>query len=148
MSRRNGRMHSPRIFARQGAADHVLTSHGTWSTAGFFTVLGAAGALTTCWCRPGRRAAAGLRRWSRPSATVSAVVFRAGFIAGPIAVTVRPGVRSRPGRPQCAWPTVAFNAGQAAGGRHLTDSEGTIANGLWLSGILPGPAGRRCLGPA
>ncbi|MGW2206616.1 YbfB/YjiJ family MFS transporter [Streptomyces sp. NPDC001774] len=133
---------------------------GTWSTAGFFIVLGGASALATLlvWGRIIGRLRGGrapalvsvvvlvgvlpvLLFDGATAAIVSAVIFGAGFMAGPTAVTVL----ARRMLPQDAWTsgiawlTVAFSVGQAVGpliSGILSDSEGGIAKGLWLSVIL------------
>jgi predicted MFS family arabinose efflux permease len=76
------------------------------------------------------------------AAIVSAVVFGAGFMAGPTAATMI----ARRMLPQDTWTagiallTVAFSVGQAIGpivSGVLSDSAGGIAHGLWLSvGLL------------
>jgi predicted MFS family arabinose efflux permease len=77
-----------------------------------------------------------------PAAMISAVLFGAGFMAGPTAATMI----ARRMLPQGMWTagiavlTVAFSVGQAIGplvSGLLSDSEGGIARGLWLSvGLL------------
>jgi predicted MFS family arabinose efflux permease len=133
---------------------------GTWSTAGFFIVLGAASALATLlvWGRVigrlhGGRAPASvsavvlagvlpvLLSDGTAAAIASAVVFGAGFMAGPTAVTVlaRRMLPQHAWTSGIAWLTVAFSVGQAVGplvAGILSDSDGGIAKGLWLSVIL------------
>ncbi|MFD7406744.1 YbfB/YjiJ family MFS transporter [Streptomyces sp. NPDC059866] len=133
---------------------------GTWSTAGFFIVLGAASALATLlvWGRIIGRLRGGLAPAlvsvvvlvgvlpvlvadGLTAAIVSAVVFGSGFMAGPTAVTVlaRRMLPQHAWTSGIAWLTVAFSVGQAVGpliSGILSDSEGGIAKGLWLSVIL------------
>ncbi|MEU4096583.1 YbfB/YjiJ family MFS transporter [Streptomyces sp. NPDC026673] len=133
---------------------------GTWSTAAFFIVLGAASALATLlvWGRVIGRLRGGLAPaavsvvvlvgvlpvllWQgQVAAIVSAVIFGGSFMAGPTAVTVI----ARRMLPAHAWTsgiallTVAFSVGQAVGpliSGLMSDSSGGIAKGLWLSVIL------------
>ncbi|MFF3689612.1 YbfB/YjiJ family MFS transporter [Streptomyces sp. NPDC002187] len=133
---------------------------GTWSTAAFFIVLGAASALATLlvWGRIIGR----LRGGAAPAlvsavvlvgvlpvllfdgttaAVVSAVIFGAGFMAGPTSITVlaRRMLPQHAWTSGIAWLTVAFSVGQAVGpliSGILSDSEGGIAKGLWLSVVL------------
>ncbi|MGW1614640.1 YbfB/YjiJ family MFS transporter [Streptomyces sp. NPDC002285] len=133
---------------------------GTWSTAGFFIVLGGASALATLlvWGRVIGRLRGGrapalvsgvvlvgvlpvLLFDGAVAAIVSAVVFGAGFMAGPTAITVlaRRMLPQHAWTSGIAWLTVAFSVGQAVGpliSGILSDSEGGIAKGLWLSVIL------------
>ncbi|MFD5269041.1 YbfB/YjiJ family MFS transporter [Streptomyces sp. NPDC058335] len=132
----------------------------TWNTAGFFIVLGSASALATLlvWGRVIGR----LRGGTAPAlvsvvvlvgvlpvllfdglaaAIVSAVVFGSAFMAGPTAITVlaRRMLPQHAWTSGIAWLTVAFSVGQAVGpliSGVLSDSEGGIAKGLWLSVIL------------
>ncbi|MGW3248188.1 YbfB/YjiJ family MFS transporter [Streptomyces sp. NPDC001070] len=133
---------------------------GTWSTAAFFIVLGAASAIATLlvWGRVIGRLKGGLAPaavsvvvlvgvlpvllWhGQVAAIVSAVIFGGSFMAGPTAVTVI----ARRMLPPHAWTsgiallTVAFSVGQAVGpliSGLMSDSSGGIAKGLWLSVIL------------
>ncbi|WP_405665027.1 YbfB/YjiJ family MFS transporter [Streptomyces sp. NBC_00055] len=133
---------------------------GTWSTAGFFIVLGAASALATLlvWGRIIGRLRGGMAPAlvsavvlvgvlpvllfdGLGAAMVSAVVFGAGFMAGPTSITVlaRRMLPQHAWTSAIAWLTVAFSVGQAVGpliSGILSDSEGGIAKGLWLSVIL------------
>ncbi|MFD5571248.1 YbfB/YjiJ family MFS transporter [Streptomyces cadmiisoli] len=133
---------------------------GTWSTAGFFIVLGAASALATLlvWGRVIGRLHGGrapalvsaivlvgvlpvLLSDGPAAAIVSAVIFGTGFMAGPTAVTVlaRRMLPQHAWTSGIAWLTVAFSVGQAIGpllSGVLSDSEGGIAKGLWLSVAL------------
>ncbi|WP_199314865.1 YbfB/YjiJ family MFS transporter [Streptomyces cadmiisoli] len=133
---------------------------GTWSTAGFFIVLGAASALATLlvWGRVIGRLHGGrapalvsaivlvgvlpvLLSDGPAAAIVSAVIFGTGFMAGPTAVTVlaRRMLPQHAWTSGIAWLTVAFSVGQAIGpllSGALSDSEGGIAKGLWLSVAL------------
>ncbi|MFB7368371.1 YbfB/YjiJ family MFS transporter [Streptomyces sp. NPDC056222] len=133
---------------------------GTWSTAGFFIVLGGASALATLlvWGRVIGRLRGGrapalvsvvvlvgvlpvLLFDGAAAAIVSAVIFGAGFMAGPTAITVlaRRMLPQHAWTSGIAWLTVAFSVGQAVGpliSGILSDSEGGIAKGLWLSVIL------------
>ncbi|MFE5487637.1 YbfB/YjiJ family MFS transporter [Streptomyces sp. NPDC056527] len=133
---------------------------GTWSTAGFFIVLGGASALATLlvWGRVIGRLRGGrapalvsvvvlvgvlpvLLFDGATAAIVSAVIFGAGFMAGPTAITVlaRRMLPQHAWTSGIAWLTVAFSVGQAVGpliSGILSDSEGGIAKGLWLSVIL------------
>ncbi|WP_327424959.1 YbfB/YjiJ family MFS transporter [Streptomyces sp. NBC_01230] len=133
---------------------------GTWSTAGFFIVLGAASALATLlvWGRIIGRLRGGMAPAlvsavvlvgvlpvllfdGLGAALVSAVVFGAGFMAGPTSITVlaRRMLPQHAWTSAIAWLTVAFSVGQAVGpliSGILSDSEGGIAKGLWLSVIL------------
>ncbi|WP_189718373.1 YbfB/YjiJ family MFS transporter [Streptomyces phaeofaciens] len=133
---------------------------GTWSTAGFFVVLGGASALATLlvWGRIIGRLRGGhapalvsvvvlvgvlpvLLFDGAAAAIASAVIFGAGFMAGPTAVTVlaRRMLPQHAWTSGIAWLTVAFSVGQAVGpliAGILSDSEGGIAKGLWLSVIL------------
>ncbi|MER5603828.1 YbfB/YjiJ family MFS transporter [Streptomyces sp. NPDC002265] len=142
----------------------------TWSTAGFFIVLGAASALATLlvWGRIVGRLRGGMALVSAvvlvgvlpvllfdglTAAMVCAVVFGAGFMAGPTSITVlaRRMLPQHAWTSAIAWLTVAFSVGQAVGpliSGILSDSEGGIAKGLWLSVIPPGRVGRRRVGPA
>ncbi|MGX1549321.1 YbfB/YjiJ family MFS transporter [Streptomyces adustus] len=132
----------------------------TWSTAGFFIVLGAASALATLlvWGRIIGRLRGGMAPAlvsavvlvgvlpvllfdGLTAAMVSAVVFGAGFMAGPTSITVlaRRMLPQHAWTSGIAWLTVAFSVGQAVGpliSGILSDSEGGIAKGLWLSVIL------------
>ncbi|MBP2702619.1 YbfB/YjiJ family MFS transporter [Microbispora sp. RL4-1S] len=76
-----------------------------------------------------------------PAALVSAVIFGASFMAGPTAATVI----ARRMLPASGWTagiallTVAFSVGQAVGpllSGLLSDGDGGIARGLWLSAVL------------
>ncbi|MET8241901.1 YbfB/YjiJ family MFS transporter [Streptomyces sp. NPDC005078] len=133
---------------------------GTWSTAGFFIVLGAASALATLlvWGRIIGRLRGGMAPAlvsavvlvgvlpvllfdGLTAAMVSAVVFGSGFMAGPTSITVlaRRMLPQHAWTSGIAWLTVAFSVGQAVGpliSGILSDSEGGIAKGLWLSVIL------------
>ncbi|WP_426567426.1 YbfB/YjiJ family MFS transporter [Streptomyces canus] len=133
---------------------------GTWSTAGFFIVLGAASALATLlvWGRVIGRLHGGrapalvsavvlvgvlpvLLSDGTAAAIASAVVFGAGFMAGPTSVTVlaRRMLPQHAWTSGIAWLTVAFSVGQAVGplvSGILSDSDGGIAKGLWLSVML------------
>ncbi|GIG02374.1 MFS transporter [Catellatospora citrea] len=138
---------------------------GAWLTAVFFVVLGAVSALTTLtlWGRvigrlPGGRAPALVAALvllgvlpvllieAGPfAALLSAVVFGAGFMAGPTAATLM----ARRMLPAESWAagiallTVAFSAGQAIGpvlSGLLSDGPGGVARGLWLSVALLGVA--------
>ncbi|WP_431967248.1 YbfB/YjiJ family MFS transporter [Actinacidiphila sp. bgisy160] len=133
---------------------------GTWSTAAFFIVLGAASAAATLlvWGRVIGRLKGGLAPaavsavvlvgvlpvllWhGQVAAIISAVIFGGSFMAGPTAVTVI----ARRTLPPHAWTsgiallTVAFSVGQAVGpliSGLMSDTSGGIAKGLWLSVIL------------
>ncbi|MER8012470.1 YbfB/YjiJ family MFS transporter [Streptomyces sp. NPDC094149] len=133
---------------------------GTWSTAAFFIVLGAASALATLllWGRIIGRLRGGtslalvsavvllgvlpvLLGDGLAAAIVSAIVFGSAFMAGPTAVTVlaRRMLPPHAVASGIAWLTVAFSVGQAVGplvSGILSDSDGGIAKGLWLSVIL------------
>ncbi|KMS87265.1 hypothetical protein ACZ91_32240 [Streptomyces regensis] len=133
---------------------------GTWSTAAFFIVLGAASALATLllWGRVIGRLRGGtslalvsavvllgvlpvLLGDGLAAAVVSAIVFGSAFMAGPTAVTVlaRRMLPPHAWASGIAWLTVAFSVGQAVGplvSGVLSDSDGGIAKGLWLSVIL------------
>ncbi|MFC7386228.1 YbfB/YjiJ family MFS transporter [Sphaerisporangium rhizosphaerae] len=134
---------------------------GASMTALFFVVLGLSSAVTTLvvWSRLAGRLRGGratalvaalvfagvlpvLLMTPGPfSALLSAVVFGAGFMAGPTAATLI----ARRMLPPTGWTagiallTVAFSVGQAAGplaSGLLSDGEGGIARGLWLSAGL------------
>ncbi|MFF3934619.1 YbfB/YjiJ family MFS transporter [Streptomyces phaeofaciens] len=133
---------------------------GTWGTAAFFVVLGGASALATLlvWGRIIGRLRGGrapalvsvvvlvgvlpvLLFDGAAAAIASAIIFGAGFMAGPTAVTVlaRRMLPQHAWTSGIAWLTVAFSVGQAVGpliSGILSDSEGGIAKGLWLSVIL------------
>ncbi|MFJ3106148.1 YbfB/YjiJ family MFS transporter [Streptomyces sp. NPDC086835] len=133
---------------------------GTWTTAGFFIVLGAASALATLlvWGRIIGRLRGGhapalvslvvlvgvlpvLLFDGLTAAIISAVIFGAGFMAGPTSITVlaRRMLPQHAWTTGIAWLTVAFSVGQAIGpliSGILSDSDGGIAKGLWLSVIL------------
>ncbi|QOV44742.1 YbfB/YjiJ family MFS transporter [Streptomyces chromofuscus] len=133
---------------------------GTWSTAAFFIVLGAASALATLllWGRITGRLPGGaslalvsvvvllgvlpvLLGDGLAAAMISAIVFGSAFMAGPTAVTVlaRRMLPPHAWASGIAWLTVAFSVGQAVGplvSGVLSDSDGGIAKGLWLSVIL------------
>ncbi|MFS4098069.1 YbfB/YjiJ family MFS transporter, partial [Streptomyces sp. AF1A] len=75
------------------------------------------------------------------AAIVSAVVFGSAFMAGPTSITVlaRRMLPQHAWTSGIAWLTVAFSVGQAVGpliSGILSDSDGGIAKGLWLSVIL------------
>ncbi|WP_165396583.1 YbfB/YjiJ family MFS transporter [Streptomyces sp. F001] len=132
----------------------------TWSAAAFFIVLGAASALATLlvWGRIIGRLRGGLAPAlvsavvlvgvlpvlladGLAAAIVSAIVFGAAFMAGPTAITVlaRRMLPQHTWTSGIAWLTVAFSVGQAVGPLSsgiLSDSDGGIAKGLWLSVVL------------
>jgi predicted MFS family arabinose efflux permease/nucleotide-binding universal stress UspA family protein len=133
---------------------------GTLGVAAFFIVLGTASVVftLTVWGRVLSRLHGGhapalisalvllgvlpvLIAHSTAAALVSAVVFGAGFMAGPTAATVL----ARRMLPAHGWTTgialltVAFSVGQGIGplvAGLLSDSAGGITRGLWLSVVL------------
>lgn len=134
---------------------------GASMTALFFVVLGVASAVATLtvWGHLAGRLRAGhapalvaalvflgvlpvlLMPAGPVAALLSAVVFGAGFMAGPTAATVI----ARRMLPASGWTagiallTVAFSVGQAVGpllSGLMSDGEGGIARGLWLSASL------------
>jgi predicted MFS family arabinose efflux permease len=132
----------------------------TWTTAAFFIVLGLASALATLFVWGG--VIARLSSATAPAlvtlvvllgiipvlvwpgvvaAFVSAVIFGAGFMAGPTAATV---IASRT-LPPASWApglaalTAAFSVGQAVGpiaSGAVSDTSWGIVGGLWLSVAL------------
>ncbi|MFC4535803.1 YbfB/YjiJ family MFS transporter [Sphaerisporangium dianthi] len=134
---------------------------GSSATALFFIVLGVSSVVTTLavWGHLAGRLRGGhapaliaalvfagvlpllLMTPGTSSALLSAVVFGAGFMAGPTAATLI----ARRMLPPAGWTagiallTVAFSIGQAVGplaSGLLSDGDGGIARGLWLSAAL------------
>jgi MFS family permease len=132
----------------------------TFGEAAFFIVLGVSSVITTLaiWGRILSRLHGGhapalisvvvlvgvlpvLISHSVTAALVSAVVFGAGFMAGPTAATVlaRRMLPAHGWTAGIAFLTVAFSVGQGIGppvAGLLSDSAGGITRGLWLSVVL------------